>query len=60
MNEFVLMTYYVKYLKEIRKVSDSSVKHYQDALRYTSKYLVQSESWKLFDHTFIRMRILLL
>lgn len=43
MNEYVLMTYYVKYLKEIRKVSDSTVKHYQDALRYISKYLVQKE-----------------
>lgn len=41
MNEYVLMMYYIKYLKEIRKVSDSSVKHYQDALRYISKYLVQ-------------------
>lgn len=43
MNEYVLMTYYIKYLKEIRKVSDSTVKHYQDALRYISKYLVQKE-----------------
>lgn len=33
MNQYVLMTYYVKYLKEIRKVSDSTVKHYQQALR---------------------------
>lgn len=41
MNEYVLRTYYIRYLKEIRKVSDSSVKHYQDALRYISKYLVQ-------------------
>lgn len=43
MNEYVLMTYYVKYLKEIRKVSDSTVKHYQEALKYISKYLVQKE-----------------
>lgn len=41
MNEYVLMMYYIKYLKEICKVSDSSVKHYQDALRYIFKYLVQ-------------------
>lgn len=41
MNEYVLMTYYTKYLKEIRNVSDSSVRHYQDALRYISKYLIQ-------------------
>lgn len=46
MNEYVLMTYYIKYLKEIRKVSDSTVKHYQDALRYISKYLVQKEKLK--------------
>ncbi|MDO4961647.1 MAG: hypothetical protein Q4E57_07325 [Eubacteriales bacterium] len=46
MNEYVLMTYYIKYLKEIRKVSDSSVKHYQDALRYISRYLVQKEKIK--------------
>lgn len=43
MNEYVLMTYYIKYLKNIRKVSDSTVKHYQEALRYISKYLVQKE-----------------
>ena len=41
MNEYVLMTYYIKYLKEIRKVSDSTVNHYQNALRYISEYLVQ-------------------
>lgn len=41
MNEYVIMTYYTKYLKEIRKVADSSVKHYQDALRYISRYLVK-------------------
>lgn len=39
MNEQVLMTYYIKYLKKIRKVSDSTVKHYQEALKYISKYL---------------------
>lgn len=41
MKEYVLATYYIKYLKEIRKVSNSTVKHYQDALKYISKYLVQ-------------------
>lgn len=41
MNQYVLMTYYVKYLKEIRKVSDSTVKHYQQALRYISDFLVK-------------------
>lgn len=43
MNEYILMTYYIKYLKNIRKVSDSTVKHYQEALRYISKYLIQKE-----------------
>ena len=41
MKEYALKMYYIKYLKEIRKVSDSTVKHYQEALRYISKYLVQ-------------------
>ncbi len=40
-SENVLKTYYIKYLKEIRGVSDSSVKHYQEALRYISKYLAE-------------------
>ncbi len=39
MDVYVLEQYYVKYLKEIRGVSDSTVKHYQDALRHISKYL---------------------
>lgn len=41
MNEDVLMNYYVKYLKEIRKVTDSTVAHYQDAINYISRYLKQ-------------------
>lgn len=41
MDEYVLMTYYTRYLKEIRKVSDSTVKHYQEALKYISKYLIK-------------------
>lgn len=41
MNDYVLMAYYKKYLKEIRKVSDSTVKHYQDALKYISQYLIK-------------------
>jgi len=35
----VLQDYYGRYLKEIRGVSDSSVKHYFEALRYISKKL---------------------
>lgn len=41
MDEYVLKKYYIKYLKEIRGVSDSTVKHYQEALKYISKYLVE-------------------
>lgn len=37
---FMLQEYYVKYLKEVRGVKDSTVKHYLDALNYISKYLV--------------------
>lgn len=46
MNTYALMTYYNKYLKEIRKVSDSTVKHYQEAVRYISKYLAQKGKLK--------------
>ncbi len=35
------MEYYVRYLKKIRKVSDSSVKHYTQALRKISQMLVE-------------------
>lgn len=36
----VLEAYFVKYLKEVRGVSDSSVGHYKESLRYISKILV--------------------
>lgn len=38
---FVLKEYYVKYLREVRGVKESTVKHYLDALNYISKYLVE-------------------
>lgn len=41
MDENALKIYYAKYLKEIRGVSDSTVKHYDEALKYISKYLVE-------------------
>lgn len=41
MDQYVLMMYYEKYLQEIRKVSDSSIEHYQRALRYISNFLVR-------------------
>ena len=34
-----LKAYYITYLKNVRRVSDSSVKHYLEALKYISKYL---------------------
>lgn len=40
-HEYVLMQYYVQYLKEIRKVSDSSIGHYTQALRKISKMLIE-------------------
>lgn len=43
MQSYVLKTYYTKYLKEVRKVSDSTVKHYDEAMRYITKYLVGKE-----------------
>ena len=46
MNEYVLLTYYAEYLKKIRKVSDSTIKHYQQAMRYISKFLVEKEKIK--------------
>lgn len=40
MGNYALMIYYIKYLREVRKVSESTVNHYQEALKYISKYLV--------------------
>ena len=41
-----MLTYYAEYLKKIRKVSDSTIKHYQQAMRYISKFLVEKEKIK--------------
>lgn len=41
MNKYILFEYYVKYLRDIRKVSESSIGHYTQALRKISKILVQ-------------------
>ena len=43
MNQHVLLTYYEKYLRDIRGLSDSSVGHYTQALRRISKMLVDRE-----------------
>ena len=41
-----MLTYYAEYHKKIRKVSDSTIKHYQQAMRYISKFLVEKEKIK--------------
>ena len=46
MDEYVLLTYYAEYHKKIRKVSGSTIKHYQQAMRYISKFLVEKEKIK--------------
>ncbi len=43
MRNYVLLTYYEKYLRDIRGLSDSSVGHYTQALRRISQMLVQRE-----------------
>lgn len=46
MEEYVLMTYYMEYLKKIRKVSDSTIRHYQQAMQSISRLLVDKEKIK--------------
>lgn len=41
-SKYVLSEYYVRYLRDVREISESSIKHYQDALKYISKYLVNA------------------
>ena len=36
-SKYVLSEYYVRYLRDVRGVSESTIKHYQDALKYISK-----------------------
>lgn len=38
---YILMEYYIRYLKNVRKVKESSVAHYLQALRTVSKMLVE-------------------
>lgn len=40
--EFVLKEYYVRYLRDVRQLSESSIKHYIDALNNISRYLVKN------------------
>lgn len=41
--DYVLMEYYIRYLRDVRQLSESSIKHYIGALRSISKYLVNKE-----------------
>lgn len=41
-----LEIYYIRYLQEIRGVKDSTVKHYQDALKHISNFLIQNGKLK--------------
>lgn len=45
-NRAVLKEYYAKYLKDVRKVKDSTVKHNFDALSYISRYLKEKNLLK--------------
>lgn len=45
-NRTILQEYYAKYLKEVRKVRGSTVKHYFDALKYISRYLKEKNLLK--------------
>ena len=40
-SEYILLEYFKRYLREIRGSSESTIKHYQDALKYISKYLIK-------------------
>ena len=42
----VLKEYYVRYLTDVRNLSQSSVKHYIDALNNISRYLVSKNLLK--------------
>lgn len=37
--EYLLQEYYIRYLKDIRKVSDTSIRQYQNALNNISRFL---------------------
>lgn len=60
MDERILETYYIRYLREIREVKDSTVKHYQDALKYISNFLrengkLQSSVFEISDIDTLRL-----
>ncbi len=43
MNNYVLPIYYEKYLREVRRVAESSIGHYTQALRKISSMLMERE-----------------
>lgn len=43
MQDYVLKTYYNNYLRDVRNNSESTIRHYQEALRFISKFLVERE-----------------
>lgn len=46
MNKYVLEEYFIKYLRDVREVKESTINHYLDALRYISRYLVKHNKIK--------------
>lgn len=42
MEKYILYDYYVKYLRDVRKLSESSIGHYTQALRKISKILIEN------------------
>lgn len=41
--EFVLREYHVRYLRDVRQLSELSIKHYIDALNHISRYLIKND-----------------
>ena len=41
---YTLKEYYVRYLKNVRQVKDSTVNHYIDALNHITRYLADKAS----------------
>lgn len=42
-SNYVLLEYYIKYLRDVRKVSESSVNHYTGAIKSISKFLKENQ-----------------
>lgn len=41
-SNYVLLEYYIKYLRDVRKVSESSINHYTGAIKLISKLLIEN------------------